>query len=62
MILVWIREAFGVNTRDADDRDLKLLPDGARMPIASGSHLLLVWKMAPLEAVTPLNDDGDQSG
>ena len=35
---MWIREAFGVNSRYADHRDLKLVPDGARMTIASGLH------------------------
>ena len=30
------KHAFGVNPRDADHRDLKLAPDGARMMIALG--------------------------
>ena len=33
MLLLGIREDFGGNPRDADHRDLKLGPDGARMTI-----------------------------
>ena len=33
---VCIRQAFGVNPRDADHSDLKLAPNGARVTIASG--------------------------
>ena len=33
MLLVCIREDFGVNSRNADHRDLKLPPDGTRTTI-----------------------------
>ena len=33
MLLMWIREAFGVNPRESDDSDLKLAPYGTRMTI-----------------------------
>ena len=35
MLLVRIREDFCVNPRNADHKDLKLAPDGARTKIAS---------------------------
>ena len=35
MLLVLFREDFGVDPRNADHRDLKLAPNGARTTIAS---------------------------
>ena len=49
MLLVWIREDFGVNPRNADHRDLTLVPDRARTTIAIAETVyLVVGKMAPL--------------
>ena len=45
MLLVLIREDFGVIPRNVDQRDLKLAPDGARTTIASRLrlHKQCVW-------------------
>ena len=45
MLLVWIREAFGVKMRYANHSELELAPDGAKITLA----LILFRKTAPLD-------------
>ena len=51
MLLLGIREDFGGNPRDADHRDLKLGPDGARMTITPELRL---QKYVPTSRITRL--------
>ena len=61
MLLVSIREEFGVNPRNADHRDLKLAPDGARTTTACAVIMfakavyLVVRYMAPLAELAPFS-------
>ena len=60
----------GVNPRDADDRDLKLVPNSARMTIASSyvciNTPISSQKRAPIgllaRTMAPLSDDSTSSG
>ena len=53
------KQAFGVNPRYVDHRDLNVVHDGAIMTMASGLRLpkvlSLVRKRAPLDALTPVS-------